>query len=139
MRDIASKTTLKSAIAPQVATDNTPIVSSILDRQGCLGVSLDVVLGTIADADVTATVLLEESDAANMAGAAAVDDADLVGTEALAGFKFDNDGQCRKLGYVGAKRYIRATVTPANNAGNLPIAAIWRTEVLHAPAPNPPV
>jgi hypothetical protein len=57
-------------------------------------------------------VLLEESDDPAMAGAVAVADIDLIGTELLAAFQFDDDIECRKLGYSGSKRYIRATVTP---------------------------
>ena len=42
--------------------------------------------------------------------------ADLLGTAALAGFTFADDNATRKIGYKGAKRYVRLTITPANNA-----------------------
>ena len=83
-------------------------------------------IGTNTDADVTFTVLVEEGDASNLSDNAAVADADLNGTEALAGFQFDDDTETRKIGYRGSKRYVRLTITPANNgAGNIFMAAIW--------------
>lgn len=57
--------------------------------------------GVLTDADATFTVLLEESNAADTSGANAVDDTDMIGSEALASFTFADDGECRKLGYVG--------------------------------------
>lgn len=59
-----------------------------------------------------------------MSGANAVADADMIGTEALAGFQFDDDNEVRKLGYVGAKRYTRLTITPSGNGGDAPITAL---------------
>jgi hypothetical protein len=69
--------------------------------------------------------LLEEGDAANLSDAAAVADADMVsqanGTapETAAAFTFADDGETRAIGYIGSKRYIRLTLTPANNTGNV--------------------
>jgi hypothetical protein len=138
-RDIISDLHVIPAILPAAAaqTDNTAMVSAVLDLQGYIGAGLIIQLGGIADADATATVLLEESDASG-SGFSAVADADLNGTEALAGFTFADDGECRKLGYVGNKRYIRATITPANNTGALALAATWVLRPETRPAPNPP-
>jgi hypothetical protein len=69
-------------------------------------------------------VLLEEGDVSNLSDAAAVADADLLGTEVLAGFQFDDDNECRKLGYRGSKRYTRLTITPANNASAAVLSAV---------------
>ena len=141
MRDIASNLHFSPAIAPVAArTDNTAIVSAILDTYGYGSAVLALVTGTNTDADATFTTLLEESDDSGMSGATAVADIDLIGTEALAGFQFDDDIECRKLGYVGAKRYIRATVTPAGNAaGNIFIAGVWvQGHPASAPTANPP-
>jgi hypothetical protein len=126
---------------PGVATvtDNTAVVSGIADMAGYASLVFLIAAGTLADADATFTVLVEEGDASNLSDAAAVADADLVGTEALAGFQFDDDTESRKVGYIGGKRYVRCTVTPANNTGSAPIAII---PVLgnpnHHPTANPP-
>ena len=129
-----------TGIAPAAAvTDNTPFVSTILDMQGKLGAEFVFVTGTNADADATATVLVEESATSNMAGSNAVADDDLLGTELLAGFTFADDGEPRKIGYRGAKRYIRVTITPANNTGNQFLAGLWLFKDDNGPEPNPPV
>ena len=120
-------------------TDNTAVVSPIVDRQGYGSLTFVIVTGTLADADATFTVLVEHDDAAGMGTAAAVPDADLIGTEALAGFTFAADQSARKIGYRGTKRYVRCTVTPAANASAAPIGiAPILGHPAQAPTPNPP-
>lgn len=140
MRDLASNLHFKPAFAPGAAvTDNTAAVSAILDTYGYNAAMLAFITGTDADADATFTVLLEESDASDMTGAVAVADSDMIGTEALASYTFADDGECRKLGYIGYKRYIRATVTPAANTGNMYLGGMWvlgRPQTV--PTANPP-
>jgi hypothetical protein len=114
------------AISPAAAvTDNTAYVSQILDIANFEDNELVLQIGALADADATFVVLIEEGNQANLSDNAAVADADLLGTEVLAGFKFDNDNETRKIGYIGRKRYIRATVTPANNTGNAFLSGTW--------------
>lgn len=138
--DMHSDLGLAVAFEPKAAvTDNTAQVSTILDMQGKLSAELILITGTDADADATFTVLLEESAASNMASQNAVADDDLLGTEALAGYTFADDFEPRKLGYRGSKRYIRATVTPANNTGNVFLAGVWAFKTTEGPEPNPPV
>lgn len=122
--DLYSKLAVRRAISPVSVADNTAQVGQIIDRQGFTGLVYAIALGAIADADATFTVLLEDGDAANLSDAAAVADAQLNGTEVLAGFQFDDDNDTRKLGYSGNKRYSRLTVTPANNAGAALISAL---------------
>lgn len=140
MRDLANNLDLKPAFPPKAAvTDNTAQVSNILDTKAARSAVLALVTGTLSDADATFSVLLEESDNSDMSGANAVADEHLIGTEALASFDFAADNVCRKLGYIGYKRYIRATVTPANNTGNLFLAGVWiRGGLQSVPAANPP-
>ena len=108
--------------------------------QGFEAAELLIMIGANTDADVTFTVLIEDGAESNLSDAAAVADAQLLGTEALAGFQFDDDNECRKIGYIGAKRYVRATITPANNgAGNIFMAAVWLLGFPRsAPTSNPP-
>ncbi|KRQ03084.1 hypothetical protein [Bradyrhizobium manausense] len=140
MRDLANNLHFKPAFNPGAAvTDNTAQVSAILDTYGYGSAVLAFNTGTLSDADATFTVLLEESNDPAMAGANAVDDKDMIGTEALASFRFDDDNEARKLGYIGYKRYIRATVTPANNTGNLFLAGLWVLgRPTSVPTANPP-
>lgn len=140
MQDLAS---CIHPVGPAVSTisDNTALVSGIVDRKGFYGgPTFLIAAGTIADADATFTVLVEHGDAANLSDAAAVPDADLIGTEALAGFTFADDGEPRKIGYKGSKRYVRCTVTPANNASAAPLAIVpVLSGPMVAPTANPPI
>lgn len=124
MRDLHNHIHTLPGIAPQVITDNTAAVSAIIDRRGYGALEFVITSGTLSDADTTVTALLEESDDSGMSGATAVADADMLGTEAEASLTFADDGETRKLGYIGTKRYVRLTMTPANNTGNIPIAAV---------------
>lgn len=137
-RDIHNNLHFVPLIAPVAArTDNTAIVSAVIDTFGYEAVELVLITGTNTDANATFAVLVEDDDASGFGTAAAVADAQLIGTEAAAGFTFGDDVECRKIGYVGGKRYVRMTVTPTgNDSGNIFIAGV---AVLgaprHAPAP----
>ncbi|UDF29382.1 UNVERIFIED_ORG: hypothetical protein LHK14_17990 [Roseateles sp. XES5] len=141
MRDLISNIDLKRAISPAAAiADNTPVVTQILNRLGVEAVALAIILGDLADADATFAVTMEHGDAANLSDATAVPADQMNGSLALAGFTFAADNGVRKIGYVGGKQYVRATITPTGNAGNAFVAALWilgKTNI--RPTPNPPV
>lgn len=114
------------ALAPVAAvTDNTAFVSEILDTANYDQNEFIWVSGSIADADATFTVLFEDGDNSALSDNAAVADANLLGTEAGAAPLFTSDNSTGKIGYIGAKRYIRVTITPAANTGNIFLAATW--------------
>lgn len=138
MRDLANSIHLLRAIPPAAAvTDNTPIVSQIVSLAGYSSMAFLISLGAIADADVTCSVLVEHGDQPNLSDAAAVPDAQLTGTEADAGFTFADDNELRKIGYVGNKGYVRLTITPTNNTGNLFVSAIALLgDPRYSPTPN---
>jgi hypothetical protein len=117
MHTLKDKVAIRRALSPVSVADNTAQVSQIIDTQGFEGCLFAVALGSLADADVTFTVLVEHGDAANLSDAAAAPDDVLVGTEAAAGFQFDDDNEVRSIEYIGPKRYCRLTITPANNTG----------------------
>lgn len=128
-----------TGVAVVTVSDDTAVASGIVDVQGYDSLEFLIAAGTLADADATFTVAVVEGDESDLSDAAAVADADLLGTEALAGFTFADDGEARKIGYNGSKRYVKCTVTPANNLASAPIAII---PVLGhpniAPTANPP-
>ena len=68
MRDLAHDILVKRVLSP-IATpaDNTAQVGQIIDRLGYDSLTYVIATGAIPDVDATFTVLLEESDAANMA------------------------------------------------------------------------
>lgn len=126
MKDLHNKLHFVPLITPVAArTDNTAIVSAIIDRKGFESCELVLVTGANTDANATFAVLVEDGDASNLSDNAAVADAQLLGTEAVAAFTFADDGECRKIGYVGDKRYVRMTVTPSgNDSGNIFLAGM---------------
>ncbi len=123
MKDLMNSIDVKRAISPVSVADNTAQVGQVVDRKGFDSLTYVISIGSVADADTTFAVLLEECDTSG-GTYTAVADADLIGTEALAGFQFDDDNECRKLGYKGAKRFTKLTITPANNASAALISAV---------------
>lgn len=123
MRDLADNIAVRRSISPVVVANNTAAVGQVIDGLGFESVTYLIAAGTLADSDATFAVLLEHSDDDDT-GFDAVPDSGLIGTEAAAGFDFDDDDAVRKLGYIGGKRYTRLTITPSGNSGNAPIAAV---------------
>lgn len=140
MLDLHNSVHVARGISPAAATtDDTAWVSEIIDVQDYNAVEFLIMTGSLADADATFTVLFEHGDESDLSDNAAVPDTLLLGTEALAGFAFGDDNEVRKIGYVGDKRYLRVTITPANNTGNAFVAGCWLLKPKHMPAANPPV
>lgn len=125
-----------SPISPRVAlntaaiTTNTTTVGNIIDTQGFNALTLLVNVG--ARTDGTFTPLVEHSDDSGMSGAVAVDDSDLVGTEAGAAISAANT--VKKIGYVGHKRYVRLSVVSTSVSSG---ATVGATAVLDRPAVGP--
>lgn len=137
--DLFNNINLKRGISPyDHGTGDTAVVSQIIDMQQVSALVFAIATGSLADTDATFTVLVEESDDAAMASPTAVDDADLLGTEALAAPLFSDDNKCFKIGYKGSKRYVTCTITPANNTGAALLCVIAITVPKILPASNPP-
>lgn len=126
MRDIVSHLDFKRGISPAApGSDNTALVSQILDRLGYESAAFVILTGQLADADATFAVTVEHGDAANLSDAVAVPADQLNGTLSGASFDFAADDKVRKIGYVGGRRYVRVTITPSGNSGSAPIAGLW--------------
>ena len=140
MKDMMNKIHVARVISPVSESGTTALVGQIIDRKGYNSLTYVIATGSIADADATFTVLLEEGDASNLSDATAVADADLLGTEVLAAFQYDDDNETRKLGYIGSKRYTRLTITPVANASAALVSAVAILgNPMIAPTANPPV
>lgn len=139
MRDLMNHVHVAAAFEPKAAvTDNTAIVSTVANLKGFGSCMLAFMTGTDADTDATFTVLVEDS--ADNSTYAAVDDAYLTGTEALASYTFADDAETRKIGYVGNKQYVRTTITPAANTGNVFVGGVWVLgHPSRQPTANPPM
>lgn len=138
MRDLMNNLHITPAFAPKAAvTDDTAQVSTAADLKGFGACVLALITGTNADADATYTVLIEDSD--DNTNWTAVADEYLNGTEVLAAYNFADDGETRKIGYTGIKRYARATVTPSGSTGNTFLGGVWILGMpMRAPTANPP-
>jgi len=140
MRDQMSQFHPVVAVQPGTTTsDNTPIVSSIIDVMGFGSLTFLILLGALADADATFSVKWEHGNAANLSDATEATENDMCGTLELAGFTAADDGKARKIGYCGNKRFHRITITPAGNAAaaNVAVLALLGLPSL-SPTPNPP-
>ena len=125
--DLHNQILVSRGLSPVAAgTDNTAYVSQIIDTANFSATEFLILIGANTDADATFTVLVEDGDNSALSDNAAVADAYLLGTEALASFTFADDNETRKIGYIGSKRYVRVTITPAGNAaGDIFIAGCW--------------
>lgn len=137
--DLFNSINLKRGISPyDHATGDAAVSTEIIDMQPNSSLTFAIAAGSLADADATFTVLVEEGDASNLSDAAAVADADLLGTEALAAPLFSDDNKVFKIGYKGIKRYVRLTITPGANTGAALLCVIAIVTPRLQPAANPP-
>ena len=134
MRDLHSNFDVGRIISPVSVSDNTTQVRQIIDRVGFESLEFCIATGSIADVDATFTVLVEHGDVSTLNNAAAVPDDLLISRETAAGFRYDDDDKTRRIGYIGEKRYVRLTITPA---GNSSAALITAVAVLGHPIPAP--
>src|SRR3990172_3532962 len=91
--DSFNNTKIVAALTPRRVSDDTAQVGSIVDLAGFHSALIAIAAGTLADAAAAFTVLLEHGDDAALADAAAVPDADLLGTEAGAAFTEADDNE----------------------------------------------
>lgn len=125
MLDIHNEIEPRRLISPQAgAGDDVAQVSQIIDLANVNACMFVIETGTLADANATFTVLVEDGDNSSLTDNAAVADAYLIGTEAGASFTFTHDDAVRKISYIGPKRYVRLTITPASNTGAWGIGAV---------------
>src|SRR3954471_7115028 len=80
-----------------LGTGNTAKVGEIIDRQNAAALEFIIQTGSLADTDATFTVLVEDGDDSALADNVAVDDAQLLGTEAGASFIFSDDNKIAKI------------------------------------------
>ena len=105
------------ALNQTTITTDTTTNGNIIDLQGYGACEFLIMAGTITDGDYLP--LIQEGDESNLSDAAAVADADLLGTEAGAQFVTNtDDNQVSSIGYVGNKRYVRLNLVSTNTATN---------------------
>ncbi len=125
MRDLYNNIEVRRGQSPIAAqTNDDPIVSEIIDMRGFKSMVFVIVCGEIADANVTFATLIEDGDDSGLSDNDDVPNSQLDPTEAIATPKFGSDDSVRKIGVVTEKRYVRMTITPTGNSGNLFMAIV---------------
>lgn len=118
--DLHNSIAVEVGIALTAVPDGQDVVGAIIDTNGSQALEYIMQVGAYTDGDVQ--LLIEGSNAANMAGAVEIADDYLIGTEAdtllsAAGIS--------KIGVVAPFRYIRATaVTAAGSTLSVGAAAV---------------
>lgn len=119
--DIHSQFSAVKALAPIAGTDDTALVSDVIDTQGTDGIEFIVMAGVLADAAATFDVALYADTAVGMGTEAEVTSADeLYGS--VSDWTQASDGAIQQFGYRGAKRYLRVKITPTGNASSAPFS-----------------
>lgn len=106
--DLHNQISISTGIALTAVANGEDVVGSIIDMQGSSALEYVYQVGAYTDGDVTP--LIEDGDDPALADAAAVADEFLLGTEAGAAL---TAAGVSKIGYIGNKRYVRATATTA--------------------------
>jgi hypothetical protein len=117
---------LRTIAAQTVGTTGTGRTGKVIDRQGYGGVEFVFNYGTITATNAVFTATVLEGDVTGTL--VSVADADLIGTELLAGVAAASSrvsdvskNVVKRLGYKGSKRYVRADVKSTVTAAT-PIA-----------------
>lgn len=121
--DMNSNIVARRAVSPvAIGTTGTGQVGKIIDRLGFGGLEFLVAYGTITATNAVFTVTMKEGDVTGTMTSVA--DANLIGTEALAGIAAgtprtsgSNKNVTKRIGYRGNKRYVqcgvKSTITAA--------------------------
>lgn len=105
-KDLHNQVSVGVAIALTAVADGEDVAGVAIDRQGSEGLELIFQVGAYTDGSVTP--LIEDSD--DNVTYAAVADANLTNTEASAAL---TAAGVSSIGYVGFKRYVKATAVTA--------------------------
>ena len=125
--DVHNKIKVVRSISPvAVGTTGTGQTGKVVDRSSYEGVELILGYGSITATNATFTVTMLEGDATGTMTSVA--NADLLGTESAAGIAAGtrtsgtNKNVSKRLGYIGAKRYVQAKIVSTITAGT-PVSA----------------
>ena len=116
-----------------IGTTGTGQVGKVIDTLGYAGIQFVIAYGEVTSSTAVYTVTVKEGDVTGTMTSVA--DADLIGTEALAGLaagaRTSGSGKnvTKRIGYKGSKRYVQCGVKSTATAGTL----VSVTGILHTP------
>ena len=104
-----------------VIATNTTTVGNIIDSKGFASLTYSLVTGTVTDGDFA--LIIEDGDDSALSDAATVPASSLIG--ALPAFD-DNadDNKSLSVGYIGKKRYVRASLVSTNTTSGAVIGVV---------------
>lgn len=140
--DLHSNIKQVQAIIPAAIGANATKTGPVLDRAGYNGVEFVIGYGSVTTTGSIVTLIVKEGDVTGTM--TSVDDADLLGTEALAsllaGARVAGTGKevSKRVGYKGGKRYVQllAVQTGTTSVGCIAADAILFNPT-YAPISNP--
>ena len=108
-------------------TTNTTTVGNIIDTRGYEALEYYIISGSISDGAYA--ILIEEGNESDLSDATTVADNELLGTLANAGFTDADDATVKRIGYIGAKRYVRISIvsTGVTSGGTFSALAVQGT------------
>jgi len=143
-KDLHSNVRAKRVIAPVAIGANATKSGKVIDRQGYGGVEFVASYGAVTTTGTIVTLVVKEGDVTGTLTSVA--DADLIGTETLAGLPVQATSRTsevgknvtKRVGYKGIKRYVTvdAVSTGTTSVGCVSVEAILHSPEL-APQANP--
>ena len=135
MKDLHNAVRAVVGVAPvAIGTTGTGQAGKIIDTEGYGGVEFLIAYGTVTATSATYSVLMKEGSVTGTMTSVA--DADLLGTEALAGVAATtprtsgvSKNVVKRIGYAGSKRYVQLSVSSTVTA-TTPVAVV---ALLHSP------
>ena len=143
MKDLHNKVTATRVLGPVAIGANATKTGKIMDLSGYGGVEFVASYGAVTTTGTVCTLICYDGDVTGTMTSVA--DADLLGTEALASLLATtprtsgvSQNVSKKLGYSGAKRYVRvdAVGSGVTSVGCVAVTALLHSAVI-APTSNP--
>lgn len=142
MNDLHNDIRCKTVIIPVAIGANATKTGLVVDRQGFGGVEFVIPYGSVTTTGTAVAVVVKEGDVTGTLTSVA--DADLLGTEALAGLaagaRVAGTGKevVKRVGYTGLKRYVSldAISTGTTSVGTIAAVAVLHT-ACNEPTANP--
>lgn len=144
MRDLHDQIRIIRSISPvAIGTTGTGQTGKIIDRKGYRSVEFEIGYGTITATNAVYTVVVKEGDATG--SMTSIADADLIGTELLAGVAAAatrtsgvSKNVVKRLGYTGLKRYVQVSKLSSTVTATTPVyASVILGDPEQAPVANP--
>lgn len=110
-------------LAPVAITDT--FQSAIVDTANYGSTEFVIMTGVMDNTSSrTFAVTLSAGDNSALSDGAAPGATEMLGTTTAAGFTYADDGEIRRIGYIGAKRYVQLTATASGAIAGSPVAIL---------------